>query len=98
MDHWPDISDEREKVERRRKSRRPVSLRVWADPGGVKPVVDCKVINMSDDGARVAPVKGEELPDQFSMQVETARVVGEARVVWREPQSVGVEFADRKPG
>jgi hypothetical protein len=90
------MMEDTEHTERRVKSRKPTTLRVWADPGGVLPVVDCRIIDMSDDGAQVAAVKGGELPDVFTMQVEASRIVGEAHVVWRTPQSVGVKFAKRR--
>lgn len=94
MDERPIMANEIKQQERRAKTRHPVNLRVWADPGGVKTVVDCRVTNISDDGAMVASVKGEELPDIFTIQVEPTKGFGEARVVWRARQSVGVRFSD----
>jgi hypothetical protein len=82
--------------ERRVKARRNVNLRVWADPGGVLPVVDCRIIDISDEGAQVVSVKGIALPDVFTMQVDSSRLLGEAHVVWRKRDSVGVRFAKQK--
>jgi len=69
---------------------------VWADPGGVLPVIDCKIRDISDEGANVAPVNKIEMPDAFTLQLDASRVVGEAKVVWRGPDSVGVELARPK--
>jgi hypothetical protein len=79
--------------ERRQKPRRPSGARVWADPGGVLPVVDCKIIDITEDGAQVAALDGRPLPDKFMLQHEAARIVGEAHVVWRNGNLVGVKLA-----
>ena len=81
--------------DRRNRARRPVQLAVWADPGGILPVIDCKVIDISEDGAQVVPLRGKELPDAFALQVDSSRIVGEAHVVWRGDHSVGVKFVSR---
>ena len=78
--------------DRRLKPRRPAVMRVWADPGGVLPVIDCQVIDISDTGAKVAAVKDIVLPDQFILQVNASRILGEAHVVRRTEHFVGVEF------
>lgn len=85
-------------AERRVKPRRSSTLRAWADPGGVLPVIDCRVIDISESGARVMPVVGTDLPDHFTLQVNSSTIVGEARVVRRTEQFVGVEFVKRRAG
>ncbi len=85
--------DENENENRRSVPRRREStMRVWADPGGVLPVIDCKVLDRSEGGARLAVVKGSALPDKFILKIDATRVVGEAQVVWRDEASVGVKL------
>jgi hypothetical protein len=78
--------------ERRVKGRRHVNSPAWADPGGVLPVIDCKILDLSETGARVAMPSGVELPDVFQLQIDSSRILGAAEVVWRESHQVGVRF------
>jgi hypothetical protein len=78
--------------DRRTKGRRTVNSPAWADPGGVLPVIDCKIIDLSDGGARVAMPAGVELPDAFQLQIDSSRIIGAAEVVWRDQHQVGVRF------
>jgi invasion protein IalB len=64
----------------------------WADPGGVLPVIDCKILDLSETGARVALPAGVELPDLFQLQIDSSRILGPAEVVWRDQHQVGVRF------
>ena len=78
--------------DRRVRLRRNSNLRVWADPGGVLPVIDCRILNMTEDGAQVIGPHGAPLPDHFLLQMDSCRLVGEAEVVWRRDDVVGVRF------
>lgn len=78
--------------DRRVKSRRPSGVHVWADPGGVLPAIDCRVVNISENGAQVAAVNGLPLPDRFQLQVDSTRILGEAEVVWRNGAVAGVRL------
>ena len=89
---------DKDSAERRIKPRRASTLRAWADPGGVLPVIDCRVLDISETGARVTPMVGVELPDHFTLQVNSSTIVGEARVVRRTETFVGVEFVKRQTG
>ena len=82
--------------DRRKSSRRATRVRAWADPGGIAPVVDCVIVDVSEEGAGVTPLHGAELPDAFHLQVDRANPVGEAKVVWREESAVGVKLAKPK--
>jgi hypothetical protein len=82
--------------DRRKNRRRATRVRAWADPGGIAPVVDCVIVDVSEDGAGVAPLHGAELPDAFHLQVDSANPVGEAKVVWRKGSAVGVKLAKPK--
>jgi hypothetical protein len=78
--------------ERRTIGRRPLNSPAWADPGGVLPVIDCKILDLSDAGARVAWPAGVEMPDVFELQIDSSRILGTAEVVWRDEHQVGVRF------
>jgi hypothetical protein len=79
--------------ERRKSRRRATQVRAWADPGGIAPVVDCVIVDVSEDGAGVKALHGAELPDSFHLQVDRANPVGEAKVAWRKGSAVGVRLA-----
>ena len=84
-----------DKTERRRRARRAASSSAWADPGGILPVIDCKILDLSADGARVAEPPGVELPNLFQLQIDSTRILGAAEVFWRGESQVGVRFLTR---
>ncbi len=95
MDHFgenPFLRDH----DRRRSRRRAAHTRAWADPGGIAPVVDCLIVDVSEEGAGVAALNGAELPDAFQLEVDVANAVGEAQVAWRTGRAVGVKLARPK--
>jgi hypothetical protein len=81
--------------ERRRRARRSQLSPAWADPGGILPVIDCRIVDISDEGARVTAAPGVEIPDVFQLQIDSSRILGAAEVVWRGPRQVGVKFLSR---
>lgn len=78
---------------RRRHPRRRARMRAWADPGGVAPVVDCVVLDVSEGGASVIAVNGADLPDAFELQLDARRSMARAQVAWRSGVAVGVKLA-----
>ena len=84
-----------DKVERRRRQRRHAISPAWADPGGILPVIDCKILDLTDEGARVFEPPGTELPHKFQLQIDSSRILGAAEVVWRGGSQVGVRFLTR---
>jgi hypothetical protein len=82
--------------DRRKGGRRTTRVRAWADPGGIAPVVDCVIVDVSEEGAAVAPLDSAALPDKFCLQVDRRRPVGEAKVVWRKGSAVGVRLVKPK--
>jgi hypothetical protein len=81
--------------ERRSRKRKPLNTLAWADPGGILPVIDCRILNYTEDGARVAAPPGVELPEIFQLQIDRSRILGAAEVVWREQNQAGVRFLTR---
>ena len=43
----------------------------WADPGGILPVIDCKILDLTEDGARVVAPPGVEMPQVFQLQIDS---------------------------
>jgi hypothetical protein len=81
---------------RRRHPRRRTRIRAWADPGGVAPVYDCVVLDVSEGGASVVSVTGVDLPDSFELQLDARSKMGRAEVAWREGAAVGVRLDKSK--
>jgi hypothetical protein len=81
--------------DRRVGKRHKVNVPAWADPGGVLPVIDCRIIDLTDDGARVTAASGHELPDVFQLRADSTRVIGVVEVMWRQANQVGVRFRER---
>ena len=89
-----EIDDFNGESDRRGKNRKIENIRAWADPGGVLPVVDCQIVDISEGGAQVRPVRSNvQMPDAFILQIDASRSFGEVNVVWRGEKSVGVKFA-----
>jgi hypothetical protein len=85
---WPD--------DRRRQDRKQTLIKAWADPGGAAPAIDCVIVDVSPGGACVASATGAPLPDAFTLQVNAKNDVGEATVMWRIENAVGVKFVKPK--
>ena len=83
---------------RRLEARKPTRIRAWADPGGVAPVVDCVIVDVSNEGARVASVKGSPFPNTFTLTEDSKSEMGAATVIWRAGNEVGVKFERPKKG
>jgi hypothetical protein len=81
--------------DRRVGKRRKVNVPAWADPGGVLPVIDCRIIDLTEEGARVSSASGHELPDAFQLRQDSTRVIGVVEVVWRQANQVGVRFLEK---
>ena len=81
--------------DRRVGKRRATNLSAWADPGGAWPVIDCRILDLTPEGARVASATGHELPDVFQLRADSTRVIGAVEVVWRHANQVGVRFVER---
>ena len=84
-----------DEADRRVGKRRAVNVSAWADPGGVWPVIDCRIIDLTPDGARVTAASGAELPDVFQLRADSTRVIGAVEVKWRRGNQVGVKFLER---
>ena len=84
-----------ENPDRRVRKRRAANTLAWADPGGILPVIDCKIVDITEEGARIVAPSGFELPELFQLQIDSSRILGAAEVVWRTNSQVGVRFLTR---
>jgi hypothetical protein len=84
-----------EQGERRRAKRKTFQSPAWADPGGILPVIDCKIVNLTEDGARLIAPTGVEMPQIFQLQIDSSRILGAAEVMWRNENQIGVRFLNR---
>ena len=84
-----------EQGERRRAKRKTFHSPAWADPGGILPVIDCKIVNLTEDGARLIAPTGVEMPQIFQLQIDSSRILGAAEVMWRNENQIGVRFLTR---
>jgi hypothetical protein len=84
-----------EQSDRRTQRRRAINSPAWADPGGILPVIDCRLVDFTDDGARVVAPPGVDMPAIFQLQIDSSRILGAAEVIWREHNHVGVRFLTR---
>jgi hypothetical protein len=60
--------------------------------GGVAPVVDCVMLDVSEGGASLTSVSGAELPDRLDLQLDTHSKIGRAEVAWRNGAAVVVKL------
>lgn len=59
---------------------------------------DCSLSDISDTGARISVEAAEELPDRFTLLLSgNGAPQRTCRVVWRQPNQIGVDFERRLP-
>ncbi|MCX7296623.1 MAG: PilZ domain-containing protein [Hyphomicrobiales bacterium] len=59
---------------------------------------DCSLSDISDTGARISVEAAEELPDRFTLLLSgNGAPQRTCRVVWRQPNQIGVDFEKRLP-
>lgn len=56
-------------------------------------VVDCKVIDLSLDGACLEVARASDVPETFDLVFEGYRTISACRVMWRSATRLGVAFA-----
>ena len=72
--------------------RRVVSLGARIAAAGTS-LVQCKMVDVCDTGARLICAEAEKVPDSFRLILShDGRLVRECRVVWRSTNAIGVEF------
>jgi hypothetical protein len=54
--------------------------------------IDCRVRNLSVIGAGLEVASQVGIPDEFTLLIEHQQLKRRCRVVWRQPNRLGVEF------
>jgi hypothetical protein len=52
----------------------------------------CKVLDLSDQGARLETLRSVHLPASFELIIPSKNVIIAARMIWRDETHVGVRF------
>ena len=73
-------------------ARRKYEATGWIRLGGGFAIRKCKVINVSDGGARIAVASQQAVPNSFSFTLDRRRAGCAARVKWRKGTEMGLEF------
>ena len=88
--------------DRRIATRRQSGAHVWADPGGVMPAIDCRIIDISETGAKLTvegSVEGLHLKEFFLLLSSTGLAYRRCELSWVNGDQIGVNFiktGDRK--
>ena len=78
-------------VDKRRKSRTRTQLKAIIRVQGSDETLPCVVWDMSDGGAKLAPVPPAPLPNRFSL-IFSGAVQRQCEIRWRDEDLVGVKF------
>lgn len=54
--------------------------------------IECRVRNLSEIGACLDVVSQVGIPDEFTLLVEHEHLKKKCRVIWRNPDRLGIEF------
>jgi len=78
--------------ERRREFRRPVELNGVIEFGNDLERVDCKVLDISNSGAKLSADDASKAPEYFRLYILPLNMVLDCRVMWRKENRMGVYF------
>ncbi len=81
-------------VEQRRSLREYVRFPAWVDIGNGAPLRDCTVLDVSDDGVRIALAAPAELPEQFHLVLSRSGARRRCRLAWRTQQEAGLSYLE----
>lgn len=79
--------------EKRKAPRRRTNVLVFLYTTEGWPLRECKMRDISESGARLAALGGDELPDEFLLSFSRdGRVRRHCQLVWRNDEEMGVRF------
>ena len=82
----------------RLRPRRNVHTAAWIGFDGETRLQRCTLVDISEDGARLAIEEAEDLPDQFNLVLSRfGRPSHQCSVVWKVTDQVGVKFIAPSP-
>jgi hypothetical protein len=93
------LSDELDmRFDRRRQARRLIDISAKLFTGVDSPVWDCIVMDISNNGARLAVDSVDAIPERFTLLLSSqSRVSHRCRVMWRAGCRMGVTFEATVP-
>jgi len=84
----------------RRDVRKSINRRAWISVGDGSPLRDCRLIDISDGGAKLEIDDIDEIPGEFRLWLSRhGRQSYACRIAWSGQNTIGVEFsltADRQ--
>jgi hypothetical protein len=84
---------------KRKNVRKPIERHVWIDLEDGSQVTECRLVNMSETGAKLALVAPRELPTDFVLRLsKDGRVARKCRLAWSSGNDIGVAFTARLVG
>jgi hypothetical protein len=79
--------------DQRKKSRRNITATAYIYSVDGWPIGECKTLDMSETGAKLAWTSEEEVPPEFLLSMSRdGKVRRRCCVKWRTPDSIGVKF------
>jgi hypothetical protein len=85
------VEDRRQQTDRRR-AQRHRTLKAGHIAFNRAGTIDCRVRNMSAQGACLEVQNPVGIPDEFTLLIAYDHFKRRCRVVWRNPKQLGVEF------
>jgi len=87
------VGNYRNHAELRKKPRRQFNYNARVLIDNNSPLVVCAIVDISESGARLALEADEALPETFTLLLtRNGRARRDCRLVWRDGQTLGVEF------
>ena len=81
------------KLKLKRQARRRRYQSAWIVPDGTYDRSECRLTNISRDGAQIVIAAAAEIPKHFALAlVPNASQKRSCEVVWRKGQTVGIRF------
>jgi hypothetical protein len=82
---------------RRKDKLRPLGLVATIRRGKDHSLVDCTIVDISDEGARLLVPTTDDIPDQFTLIFAGAnKVRRRCSVIWRKPGEMGVRITNKR--
>jgi hypothetical protein len=81
-------------IDQRRSLREDVRFPAWVDIGDGKAPRDCTVLDVSEEGARIALAVPAELPREFYLVLSKNGTRRRCRLVWRSEAEAGLFYIE----
>ena len=79
--------------------RKTMNLPAWIEVNSSSLLERCKLMDLSESGARLGITDVRNLPPQFNLYLaRIGQSAHQRRIIWQRGNEVGVEFVTPKPG